>query len=553
MTTTATDRTPERASDRAAGRTGSVFTGTGTLLRFALRRDRVRILVWLAALGLGSFWIAIALAEVYATDADRQAAMMTMQSPAGLAFTGPAHYFTDYNHGPILSHQMLGFTAILVGIMSVLFAVRHTRGEEEAGRAELVRAGPVGRHAHLASALILTAIINIALGAILALLLPLPGTETVTWPGSLLYGAGCAAVGLTFAGVAAVTAQLTQSSRGASGIGMAVVGAAYVIRASGDAAGSDLSWASPIGWIQQTFPYLENRWWPLGLNIGAFIALSAAGMALSARRDLGSGLRAPRHGRPGASAALRTPLGFTMRLHRGMLVGFGIGMAALGMSYGPFLGDIETQFKDIAIIDDALQAIGGATLVDSFLTMLMTITAVVAAIYGAMAVLRARSEETSGRSEPVLGTWQSRTTFLGSHVAVAALGSALVLVLAALFLGVTGQPTVEEPVIAKSVVAALIQVPALWVVVGIAALLVGWAPRAVPALWALIGYAGIVGYLGPVLQLPEWAGWLSPFTWVPDYPAEELTLLAPLLLTIVAAALVALGLLGFRRRDLNPA
>lgn len=529
----------------------SSFTGTLELARFALRRDRVRSLVWVAALGLGTFWIALALTEVYASEADKQAAMATMNSPAGLAFTGPAHYFTDYHDGSILSHQMLGFTVLLVGIMSVLFVVRHTRTEEENGRAELFRAAVVGRYAPLASALLLTLVVNLALAAVLTVLLPFVGKDSITWSGSLLYGLAHAGVGMTFAGLAAVTSQLSTSGRGASGLGMGAVGAAYLIRASGDAADSNLSWASPIGWAQQTFPYLDNRWWPLGLNLVAFVVLSALGMALSARRDLGSGMRAPRRGRATASTALRTPLGFTLRLHRGMFIGFAIGMAALGMSYGPFLGDIETQFTEISMIDEALSAIGGETLIDSFLTMLMTIIAVVAAIYGVMAVLRARSEETSGRGEPVLATWQSRTTFLGSHLLVAVIGSALILLLAALLLGVTGEPTVDDPVVGKALLAAAIQIPALWVVLGVAAVLVGWLPRATSLAWLLVAYAGIVGYLGPILQLPEWIGRLSPFSWLPDYPAEELTVLPLVLLTVVAAVLLVVGILGFRRRDLG--
>ncbi|NLJ55321.1 MAG: ABC transporter permease [Intrasporangiaceae bacterium] len=530
-----------------------VLSGSGRLFRLALRRDWVRMLVWVASLGLGTAAIALTFIEIYSTAEAKQAIIVTMASPAGLAFTGPAHYLSDYNDGSILSHQLLGFTAILIGIMSVLFVVRHTRTEEEAGRAELVRANPVGRYAHLASALLLTGVANVALAALLAVLLPLTGITALTWTGSLIFGAAHVAVGLTFAGVAAVTAQLTQSSRGANGLGIAAVGGAYLLRASGDAAQSDLSWASPIGWAQQSFPYLENRWWPLALNLLAFVALSALSMALSARRDLGSGMRAPRRGRASATSMLRTPLGLTLRLHRGMLLGFAIGLGLLGMSYGPFLGDIETEFSDISFIDETLTAIGGETLIDAFLTMLMTIIAVVAGVYGVMAVLRARSEETSGRGEQVLGTLQSRTTFLANHVIVAVVGSAAIILLAAALLGVTGQPTVDQPVIGKALVAAVIHIPAMWVLIGVATALVGWAPRATVLAWALLGYAGFVGYLGRFLQLPEWAGRLSPFSWLPGYPAEELTVLPLIVLTLVAAGLIALGIVGFRRRDLDTA
>src|SRR5690606_25038713 len=105
----------------------------------------------------------------------------------------------------MLSHQMLGFMVIMVGIMSVLMVARHTRTEEETGRAELVRAAVVGRHAHLAAALLLTVAVNIALALLLTLTLGGLGLHGVTWGGSLLYGAAHAAVGITFAGAAAVT------------------------------------------------------------------------------------------------------------------------------------------------------------------------------------------------------------------------------------------------------------------------------------------------------------------------------------------------------------
>lgn len=531
--------------------TGTVFTGTGALLRLALRRDRVRIAVWLASLSLGTYVTAIALTEVYGTEADQRAAMLTMSSPAGLAFSGPAHYFTDYSLGPIISHQLLGFIAMLVGLMSVMFVVRHTRAEEEAGRAEVARASVVGRHAHLTAALLLTVLANLVLMVLLAVLLTLSGIETVDWPGSLLYGAAHAAAGLTFAGVAALTAQITQSSRGANGLGLAAVGAAYVIRAAGDAADNGLSWASPIGWVQQTFPYLDNRWWPLGLNVIAFLVLAALAMALSVRRDHGSGLRAPRRGRSTATRALRTPLGFTLRLHRGLLIGFATGLGVLGLSYGPFLGDVETEIGDLAIIEDAMESIGGEMLIDSFLTMLISIIGVVAAIYAVMATLRIRSEETSGRSEPVLGTWQSRTTFFGTNLSIALVGAPAVLMLSAVCLALTAQPTVDTPIFAKTLVAAAVQFPALWVFAGIAALLIGWAPRSTSLVWMLIAYAAVISYLGPILQLADWTSRFSPFGWVPGYPAEDISAVPLIGLTLVAVVLIVVGLVGFRRRDLN--
>lgn len=548
MTTTATPalgRTTELAG-------GSALTGTGALLRFNLRRDRIRIPVWLAALTLGTLWPAAAFPELYATAAERQAAGDTMNSPAGLAFTGPAHYLSDYNYGSMLSHQMLGFMVIMVGLMSVLMVARHTRTEEETGRAELVRAAVVGRHAQLAAALILTVAVNIALALLLTLSLGSLGLDGVTWDGSLLYGAAHAAAGITFAGVAAVTVQITQHSRGASGMGLAIVGAAYLVRAAGDSADSGLSWASPIGWAQQTFAYLDNRWWPLLLNLSAAAALAAIGFALSVRRDLGAGLRATRRGRPEASRALTTPFGFALRLHRGMLIGFAVGMAVLGMSYGPFLGDVEEMFQDVEVFTEAMAQLGGATFVDSFIAMIMTVIAIVAAIYVVITTLRPRSEENSGRAEPVVATGLSRTGWLGSHLTVALLGGPVMILLAGLTLAATGAPTVDESGLFGEIVAAsAAYIPALWVTAGLAVALVGWFPRASALAWLVVVYGGVVGYFGTILQFPDWMNNLSPFGHIPRIPVEDFSWAPLLILTAIAAGLIAVGLYGFRRRDLE--
>ena len=74
-------------------------------------------------------------------------------NPAAKAFSGPGHGLADYTYGAMMGNEYLGFMLIFVALMSVLIVVRHTRTEEETGRAELIRSGPVGRYAQLTAAL----------------------------------------------------------------------------------------------------------------------------------------------------------------------------------------------------------------------------------------------------------------------------------------------------------------------------------------------------------------------------------------------------------------
>lgn len=548
MTTTATPAFRHAVQPKG----GNPLTGTGSLLRFGLRRDRVRTPVWLAALTLGTVWPATAFSELYANEAERQTAGNTMNTPAGLAFTGPEHYLTDYHYGAMLGHQMLGFVAILVGLMSVLMVVRHTRAEEETGRAEQVRANVVGRHAHLVSAVLVVAAANVLIGFLTGVGIAGLGIESMDWSGSMLYGAAHTAAGLAFTGAAAVTVQITEHSRGAAGLGMAVVGVAYVLRASGDVNDSGLSWASPIGWSQATWAFLENRWWPLLLSLALASALTVLGFGLSTRRDVGAGLRQARPGARQASNLLVRPIGLALRLHRGMMLGFGIAMLLLGVAYGSVLGDAESMLGSIDVFQDAMANIGGTSVAESFASLVPIVMAILASVYVVLAMSRPRAEETAGRAEPMLALPLSRSAWLASHLVVALIGSVVMMLAAGIGFGASGAAAISDgSMFGKLVWACLAYTPALWLVAGVAVALFGFATRAVALAWILPLYGFVVGYLGQLLQFPGWLSNLSPFGHIPQLPAREFTATPLLLLTAIAAVLIAAGLTMFREREIT--
>ncbi|MFF0726223.1 ABC transporter permease [Streptomyces sp. NPDC004134] len=538
---------PPRAADG-----GGALAGTRTLFRFALRRDRVRLPVWVLALFLGTASSVSSFDTSYDTAKKRADIAETMDSPAGLAMTGPRHYLDDYNVGSMTGHQMLGFTAVLVGIMSVLIISRHTRTEEETNRAELVRSGVVGRHSYLAAALGVAVVANVALGLLLAAGMSGMGVDGVDGQGALLYGLAHTAIGIFFAAVAAITVQITAYARGASGMAMAVIGAAYALRAAGDVGNDWVSWLSPIGWVQRTYVFVDNRWWPLLLVLAAAVGCAAAGFFLSTRRDVGAGLRAARLGSPVGSEGLTTPLGFALRLHRGLLAGFGAGALLLGVMYGSILGDAEEMIEGVDELEEQLAEVGGANVAESFASVVMIVLAVVCSIYVVMAALRPRAEESAGRAEPLLATALSRDRWVLSHTFVGAVGGTALILLAGIGFGASGAAsTGDGGLFLKLVGAALAFAPALWVTIGLAVALFGWFPRAVAAAWVVPVYGFVVDYLGEILKFPDILGDLSPFGHIPQLPAQDMSWPPLLVLTAIAVGLVWLGLLGFRRRDLE--
>jgi ABC-2 type transport system permease protein len=58
-----------------------------------------------------------------------------------------------------------------------------------------------------------------------------------------------------------------------------------------------------------------------------------------------------------------------------------------------------------------------------------------------------------------------------------------------------------------------------------------------------------LGQLGALFQLPQAVLDLSPFTHIPQVPGADVRWTPLVILTLLAAALIVVGLAAFRRRD----
>ena len=530
---------------------GEQLAALGTLLRFNLRRDRVRLPLWIGGIWLAVIGSAAAFPATYSTAADRQGALLTIDNPGTTALIGAVYGDGEYTYGIMVGHQLVGLISVIAALMSIFTIVRHTRAEEETGRAELVRSAVVGRHAHAVAAVIVVVGANALLALLLAVGLGSLGIETITWTGSLLFGAAVAAVGLVFAGIAAVTAQLTENARTASSSAGLVLALAYVLRAIGDVSNPTLSWTSPIGWAQATEIYHADNWAPLAIALVAAGGLVLVAVLLSRRRDVGAGVLGARPGPARAGALLGGSFGLAWRLARGTLIGWTIGLFAFGLMYGPVLSEASTYLEDLPIMAEFLPD-ADASGAELFAATVVAVVAILCAVPAVQVVVRLRSEETGGRAGPLLATPLPRVRWMGAG-ALLALATAVVL-LAVLGVGLglgAGLSMDDMGWVGACVGAALAYLPAVAVVIGLAALLVGWAPRATGWSWGLLGFAVVVMYFGGFLDLPQAVLNLSPFSHVPQLPAQDLDLVPLTWLSLLAVALMAAGLAGIRRRDIH--
>jgi len=532
------------------------LNGTAALTRLALRRDRIMLSAWV--LGLAALLAGIVAGNINPlTDDDLvRETEFNAGSPA-LRLFGLASAPSAGGYAMLRSFVML---AVLAALMSTLAVVRHTRQSEETGRAELVGAAVVGRHASLASAVLVTVGANLVLAVVLGLALIVTGQPVAS---SFSAGASVGAVGIVFAGVAAVTAQLSSTTRGANGLAATVLGVAFLLSGVGNMLGSvDASglrvvsawpaWLSPIGWGEQMRPFGGDRSWPLGLFAVAFVALLGVAGLLTTRRDIGRGVLPDHRGPAEAVPRLRSPLGLAWRLQRGALLGWVIGMLAFGLIFGA----ISDQAKDLeGSAADWYARLGGTDqIVDAFLTSMIAMAGMAVAIYVVQVLLRMRVEEAEGSLEPVLATSVSRPRWVLSHILNACLGAVGLLLVFALGMALAAGRVLGDTsaLIRDLTEASLAQLPGILVIGAVVVAAVGLLPRwAGPVSWAVVAASILLGPLfGPTLGLPQSALDLSPFTHIPKLPAAELAAAPVLTLVAIGAALAVAGLVSFRRRNL---
>ncbi|GAA4695448.1 ABC-2 type transport system permease protein [Promicromonospora umidemergens] len=533
---------------------GSTLTGTGRLVRFMLRRDRVRLSVW-----------TLSVVAFYAYFADamgpkaRAARALVMETPAGIVMGGPGYGIEDYTVGVAIANEGITWVVLALGIMSVLHVVRHTRAEEESSRSELVRAAPVGRHAPAVAAIVTLLAVNAVIAVVSALALHGASGRELPLADSFGLTVGSGLSAMVFGAVAVVACQVTEHGRGATGIGLAAYGWALALRSAGDIQerhGNALSWLSPIGWAQQLRAFVDLRWWPVALPVVAILLLLALAAFLASRRDFGGGLVATRGGRADASPSLRSPLALAWRQQRSAFRWTALGMAALWYASGTLLPEIMEMGASGAADNEMFQAVFGgsdpAVFRDGFLSAMVLFAALTCAAYAIVMSGRAGAEEAAGRAEAVLALPVSRSRWFGAHLVVVGLSTVALVAVScyAMWVGAV-QVGMGEPGLAAYTDVFWTHSVALLVYLGLAAVLYAWAPSLAPAAWLLLVYAFVVGMFGAVFDLPEVAEAISPLDWLPAGFGEAPEAANMVGLAGAAGVLLALAFVGFRRRDLQ--
>lgn len=533
----------------------SSFSQAGYLTRFYLRRDWLKIVIWMIGLvglmgvGGGKF------DGLYGTKAAMDSIVSTLKTPAMVSLFGPFTAQQPYNVALIFAVEMMVFMGLFMAMMNIYFAVRGTRAEEDSGILELIRAHSVGKYAPLLASIMELLIINVVTGILESLSLMAANMTGADSTGSWLFGLGLAAVGFMFGVFSLLMAQLSDNARGATMLSYLVLALLYLVRMMTDVSNPDYTWWSPFGWIEKLSVYDQNNWWPLFAMLVVSLVTIAVTFYAYAHRDVTAGLIATRSGRKRASVLLAGPFSLIFRLERTSFFVWMIGMFVLGVSYGSIFGTVGDIMKSNPAMAGLLgeNAVNAAnqTVILNFAALLSIVFVVLGTVPAMQIVLKLNGDERKGWLEQIHAKSISRLHLYCSYVVMALITGTLALLLGILGMYAAGQSVMDSPLpLSRFLRSFYGYLPALLVTVGIGAVLAGLLPRLQSISWIVPIYGFISLYLGELLGLPKWSLKLTPYGWINKVPLHNVQWNMTWEFLVLALVLFIIGFIFYRRRDM---
>ena len=495
----------------------------------------------------------------FPTAAAREHFAESLGSNTGLtAIIGPARHL-DTVQGSV-AWRMFGLFLIVGAIWGFLTATRLLRGEEDAGRWELLLTGRITRRsatvqalAGLAAGLLvfwaLTAVFTTVAGA-----LPEVGFSLSA---SLFYATAGTAGAAMFLAVGALCSQLAGTRRQANGLAAGVFGVAYLLRMIADAGTGQawLRWLSPLGWVENLRPLTGSQ--PLALVPVVLLVAGAtvAAVVLAGRRDAGAGVLGRREARSANLRLLGSPALLVLRLELGVVVSWAVGLGVLALIFGVTAQAAAEGQVGIAGIEQTVGRLGGrqgGAL--AWIGYEFVFLAALVAFAAAGQVAAMRGEEGDGHLENLLARPVGRGTWVVGHLATG-VGLVVAAGLASGLGGWAGLAVQGSDIGLGAMLEAGFNLvaPALFVL-GLGTLLFGLVPRlAAPILYGVVLWSFLVEIIGASLTSNHWLLDTAVLSHIGPVPASGLAWPAIGWLCALGVLAAFAGLVAFDRRDLAAA
>lgn len=518
-----------------------------------LKRDWKKIIFWVLGMSVFSGAFVPAFEEI-AKGSGLAGMYETMKNPAMIAMVGPSPVDSvkDYTMAVMYSNEMLLFCGLFAMIIAVLHVISHTRKEEEQGLSELIRSFRVGRQANSLAVFIENVLVNVLIALAAAGIMLSFGAKGITAEGAFLFGASIGSAGIIGGVLAQVLAQIMPTSTSATGASLGIVGLLYMLRAMTDMSNTDMSMWNPMGWTYLTYPFSENNWFPLAFTAAFSLIVMIFAFFLEGNRDIDAGYLPERGGRGEAKSSLLSVPGLFLRINRGVMISWLIGFAAMGLAYGSIYGDMQSFLEGNDLLKQMFTA-AGASIEESFTGTIMMVMIFLVAILPIVVVNKLFAEESRLHLSQLYATKVSRGSFYWTTIVLALIGSVAGVALAAGSLGGAAISAMGDKSAMDMIDFLKIgfnSLPSVLIFAGLAALLVGWAPKLGKAVYVYLAYSFILSYFKGILDLPDWFSKTAVQSWIPNMPMEKFDPAVFGVLTAISVVLLILGYVGYARRDM---
>lgn len=523
------------------------FTGTTSLIRFILKRDKISLLCWIVILPLLPVLSVSAIAKLYTDTASLQAIIASVDAnPLEVSMFG---HMLAPNLGAIMCWKWLMQSAIFLGIFNLFFVIKHTRGEEASGRYELLSATAIGRFAMISATLVVAFIANFLIGLCIMLYLYAYGLPL---EGSMALFVSAWGMGFFMAALSAFVAQLTQEASAAKGIMGVLLAAFYMLNIVGNSGMEEISWLSPISWLYKMRPYADENWAIVLLLIVSSAVLSIAAYYLLGKRDVGTGFLQQKDRIHRTSPYLNNGVALAWKLHKKMIFWWSFSFLIMGALCGAIMDSATVQVGDNIQFKAILARMGGTNIGDMMFNFMLLFFAQAFAAYAILATGKLQTEEIDNRSDMVLSLAIGRNRWAISHLGVIIFGMILICfsfgASAGICYGMTNDAIGYE--FGRLISASFAFLPALFVMSTFAFLVFALSPKHFYLSWLLLIFIVSLDFIGALVPDLEKIAKFSPFTHVPKILLGETEWMNLVWLSLIALFLGVLGLFFYRKRDL---
>ncbi len=526
--------------------------------RFITRRTLRAAALWAIVFGGYVASKAVGFVDLYPTMAARQKIAETFSNNVGIELMlGRAPHsattaaYVAWNTG--------GIMVVIGAIWGLLLATKYFRGEEDAGRWEILLSGQTtARRAVINVFSGLAASLGVFYIILATLFIAISKSHGVNFSthASLLF-ALTVVLGITlFICIGALMSQLMPTRSRAAGVSAVILGICFLIRAMGDV--TTLHWLlpiTPLGWVEKLQPLSNSQ--PLWLIpfVALIIITSILTVFFAGKRDLGDSIIADKATARPRLRLLNSPVGAALRLTRSNSAGWLAGIFMTALLFGLITKSTAQVFSQSKNFEKAISRLAQQSRLSSalaFLGIVFFLEMVLIMAYAASSIAAVRRDEADGYVDNFLVRPVSRIRWLSGRLLL--IGGVIVgaglLTMIALWVGLASEHmNISLHTLVLASINAL--VPAM-LTLSVGVLAFGFRPRLTSFMaYGVLAWSFLVETVSSGLNFNHWIVDTSILHQIALAPAANPQWKTDGIVVAIAVVLCLIGALRFVRRDLE--